>query len=745
MSKKDNRDASTEVQVARTYDLAVDDNGNVYVAYTDNKRIIKIRDDGIATTFVSGVNSTNMIADGAGNVYIVDKGNHRIRQLTPRGKVITIADGTRKFRDGKGKKARFYCPIGVAVDSKGNVYVAYTEKHQIWKITLKGEVSIFAGDGNRGYADGVGTEARFNGPKGLGVDSKGNVYVTDKNNLRIRKVTPDGVVSTLAGGTKGCTDDMGDKARFQHPQGVVVDSSDNVYVADTHNNRIRKITSEGEVSTIAGNGRKGFRDGKEAWFNWPKGLGVDSKGNVYVADSNNHRIRKILSGGEVITFAGDGKEGHADGKGAEAQFSYPIGVAVDGEGNIYVADTLNDMIRKVTPDGVVSTFARGSYSGFATGFDSTKARFHRPLGVAVDRADNIYVVDGDTDRIWKLTPEGEGNILAGNEDQFDRPHGLAVDAVDNIYVSDTCNNRIWKITPDGKANILAGGTQGLHDGIGATAQFDCPHGLALDGSGYIYVADTGNHRIRKITPDGVVRALAGSGVQGFKDGVGAEFKYSRGVHLAMACTAPEFYNPQGVAVDEAGNVYVADTWNNRIRKVTPGGVVSTIAGDGTEGFQDGNGAEARFHRPLGVAVDKAGNVYVADSENNRIRKITPAGEVNSFAGNGKLGYQDGDGKEARFNYPTDLAVDLLGNVYVADSENHLIRKIVLGRVVTTFAGKYETSGYVDGVGTKAEFYCPFSLALDKAGNLYVADHYNYRIRKITPDGVVTTLKCTFMF
>jgi len=389
-------------------------------------------------------------------------------------------------------------------------------------------VSTFAGSGTKGFADGTATTAQFYSPTGMAVDSEGNVYVADRENHRIRRITPAGVVSTLAGSTEGFADGTGTAAQFNHPFDLAVDSSDNVYVADTHNHRIRRITPAGVVSTLAGSGTKGFADGidTEAQFYGPTGVTVDSSGNVYVADHGNNRIRRITPAGVVSTFAGTGTEGFANGAGTEAQFYHPSEVAVDSSGNVYVADADNNRIRKITPadrieDRVVSTFG-GS------------------------------------------------------------------------------------------------GTEGSGNGIGNTAQFNFPGGVAVDSSGNVYVVDSVNNRIRKITPadrieDKVVSTFAGSGTEGSGNGTG---------------TAAQFHGPLGVAVDSSGNVYVADSANHRIRKITPADriedrVVSTLAGS-TAGFADGTATTAQFYYPTGVAVDSSGNVYVTDFDNRRIRKITPA-------------------------------------------------------------------------------------------------------------------------
>ncbi len=303
--------------------------------------------------------------------------------------------------------------------------------------------------------------------------------------------------------------------------------------------------------------------------------------------------------------------------------------------------------------------------------------------------------------------DGTGTAAA-----FDGPQGIAVDSQGNVYVADTYNHKIRKITPAGVVSTLAGSSQGYADGTGAAAQFNSPWGLSVDSQGNVFVADTSNHRIRKITPAGDVSTLAG-GSQGYADGAGA---------------AASFSTPTGVGVDAQGNVYVADNWNDKIRKVTPAGDVSTLAGS-TSGYADGTGTAAKFTLPQGVSVDAAGNVYVADSWNNRIRKITPAGEVTTVAGSSS-GFADGTGAAARFWSPQSVSVDAQGNIFVADYGNQKIRVITPGGEVTTLAGS--NSGFADGAATSAQFTYPTGVAVDAQGNVYVADTQNHKIRKIVP-------------
>jgi sugar lactone lactonase YvrE len=305
--------------------------------------------------------------------------------------------------DGTGSAARFDFPSGVAADNAGNLYLADTDNHTIRKIVAStGAVTTFAGAaGISGNADGTGSAARFNNPSGVAVDGTGNVFVADTLNHTLRKVTSLGVVSTLAGltGTVGSVDGAGSAARFQGPQGLAIDAGNNVYVADTNNHVIRKVVpSTGVVTTVAGlAGNSGSADGlgSLARFNFPSGVAVDSEGNLFVADTENHTIRKILPSGSVSTLAGlAGSSGGADGTGSAARFDSPSDVAVDLSGNVYVADTDNFTVRKVVPStGAVTTLAGlAGTSGSADGLGSA-VRFFHPAGIAVDSSSNLYVAD----------------------------------------------------------------------------------------------------------------------------------------------------------------------------------------------------------------------------------------------------------------------------------------------------------------------------------------------------------------
>lgn len=615
-------------------------------------------------------NSVQAVAvDSDGNVFVADTQNHAIRKITPAGLVSTLAGGVESgFSNGVGKDARFAFPVGIAVDRSGNLFVTDSSS-AIRKITPTGTVSTLAGDPvGPGFSNGVGTSARFFGASGLATDSIGNVYVADENNYAIRKITPAGLVTTLAGsGSPGFNNGLGAAASFSRPRGVAVDSSGNVFVADQNNSAIRKITSSGLVSTLAGSSSAGSGNGvsSTASFNQPRGVAVDSNGNVFVADQNNRVIRKITSAGLVSTLAGSGSAGFSNGIGSIASFSDPYGVAVDGNGNVLVADKNNNAIRKITPTGAVSTLAGIGSSGFTNG--------------------------------------------SGIITRFNTPSGVTVDSIGNVYVADKDNNAIRKITPTGLVSTLAGsGSAGFNNGIGSAATFNKPSSVAVDRTSNVFVADSGNHVIRKITPDGVVSTLAGSGSPGSRSGIGI---------------AASFNQPRGVAVDIIGNVFVADSSNNLIRKITPAGVVSTLAGNGIEASVNGIGTAASFSSPISITVDSRGIAFVVDFTSGTVRKITSEGLVSNLDNTRALSFL------SSFNA---VAVDNSGNLFIASGLNRSILKVTPAGVESTLVGGGNGVSYLNGTSTVATFGDISAITVDLNGNLFVADTGNNAIRLVLP-------------
>jgi sugar lactone lactonase YvrE len=311
---------------------------------------------------------------------------------------------TAGFADGSGNTARFNNPCEVKMHPSGNLYIADPYNHCIRKMAPNGQVTTVAGNGTAAYVDGPLASARFNTPVGVGFDTSGNLYVVDTLNSAIRKIATDGTVSTLAGnGTAGFADGVGGAARFNNPYGIALDAQNNLYIADVGNCMVRKVTPAGSVTTIAGKGGVGFVDaqGTNAMFYSPHALTLDAQGNIYVADAANHAIRKVNTTGYVSTVAGNGTANYVEGTGMAARLNAPRGITVDGAGNLYVVDSNNCAIRKITPGGVVSTIS-GRYTGGATDGTGTAALFNAPFGIDIDARGMLYIGDEHNNLIRKL-------------------------------------------------------------------------------------------------------------------------------------------------------------------------------------------------------------------------------------------------------------------------------------------------------------------------------------------------------
>ena len=538
-------------------------------------------------------------------------------------RIDTMAGRTDNDGDnGAAIRARLAYPEAVAVDGAGNLYIADRENHRIRRVDAGGTITTLAGTGERGYNGdgGPAVEARLNGPTGIAVDSEGALYIADRDNHRIRRVDGAGTITTVAGtGERGYSHSENGspavEAQLNYPEDVAVDNAGNLYIADTWNRMVRRVDAGGTITTVAGNGGRGFggggRPAVRVSLNYPAGVAVDSSGNLYIAEIDQNRVHRVDVLGVLTTVAGTGEKGYSGdgGTAVEARLNGPRGVAVDGSGNLYFADRGNRRIRRVDASGTITTVAGIGESGYS----------------------------------------GDGGPAAGA--WLHTPEGVTVDGAGNLYIADTWNDRIRRVDVSGTITTVAGTGESGYSGDGgpATAAWLYhPRGVAADGLGAVYIADTGNYRILRLDPLGTLATIA--------------------ARLGW---------PSGVAVDGAGSVYIADAWNRRILRLDPSGTITSVAGTGQGGFSGDRGpaVAAQLYWPRGVAVEGAGNLYIADTENHRIRRVDVSGTLTTIAGTGQAGY-GGDGglaAAAQLNFPTGVGVDESGKVYVADSRNHRIR------------------------------------------------------------------------
>ena len=602
------------------------------------------------------------------------------------------------------------------------------------------------GDGGQALA------AQLEQPEGIVVDPAGNFYIADAANNRVRKVTPAGVISTVAGtGHQGFSGDNGpaSAAQLNQPYGLALDAAGNLYIADYGNQRVRAIGTNGNITTVAGDGQSGaYADGglaTAALLLGPHDLATDAAGNLYVSELLGHRVRQVAPGGIISTVAGTGIAGYGGdgGPATAAQLDQPAGLALDGAGNLYILDSRNNRIRKVLAGtGTISTVC-GQQTFNAQNFTYSVTLF----GLAANGAGDLYFLDIANSAAWQLNPAGVLTQVAGVpggggytgdgqpalQTALIDPIEVALDAAGDLYISEFQRVRAVSAAT-GIINTVAGnGTFGFSGDGGSAlmAVLNTPTGLALN-NGSLYISDTNNQRVRQVCQR--VDRYAGRRRN-------AGYLGDSGLALNASLSSPT-----GLAFDPAGNLYIADTKNNNVRSVNPSRVITTFAGIGTCGF-GAEGAPAILTPlcgPQGAVVDLAGNNYIADTENNRVIMVDSAGNIQIVAGNGTAGDAGaGNTGFGELYEPQGVALDSEGNLYIADTQNHRIRMLTPGGTISTIAGT-GTPGFSGdgGAATAAELNAPSAVAVDASGNIYIADTRNHRVRMVTTDGNIDTIAGT---
>ena len=646
-------------------------------------------------------------------------------------------------------------PSAVAVDAVGNVFVALKAAHSVIKIDLAGIATTVAGSGSLGNSgdEGPATASTLNSPSGLAVDSLGNLYIADPPSNRVRVVTTDGIIHAFAGTSNGGNsgdDTPARGAQLSAPTAIIFDLSGNALIADTGNAEIRMVTTDGIIHRFAGTGAVGY-DGDtgtalNAQFSSPSGLAVDSLGNVYVSDTGNQRIRMIATDGTTSVITGKGQAAYyGDGRPAiQAYVNNPTGLAFDADGNLYIADIGNDRVRRITTDGKIASYAgTGNHGAEGDGGWATSANLNL-LGIALDAKSNLLIADGTNYRVRIVTAaDGIINTLAGTGLVSYNPRNVVSNA-NTIIFSDGNNNRIRSFDlTSGQINLVAGNGKADFSGDGAAATdaaLNGPRGLFLDPSGSLYIADSGNNRIRLVTPAGTISTVAGNGAT---DGGG---------DLGPA-TQASLNGPVDVKMAADGNLYILEQSGQRLRRVGPDGTISTVAGTGVSGQPDtetGVATAEPLNFPSGIAVDAAGNVLIADSNNNRVRRVSSDGTISTVAGYGNSAYS-GDGgpaTAAALSNPAGVALDTGGNMLIADSGNNVVRRIDVNGNINTIAGMVVLAGSppggYNGDGSPATLYMlnqPVALTQGPDSSILIADMLNQRIRQLWPSANDPT--CSF--
>ena len=628
----------------------------------------------------------SIIVDGVGNLYFVAL--QCVFKIDTNGVMWRVAGTGRAGFSGDGgpaTQAQFFNPMGVTIDPSGTLYVADAGNYRIRKISASGVITTIAGNGTSATSGdgGPAATAEFLDPEGVVADGHGNLYVVDTRGGVIRKISAAGIVTTIL--------------TTVTPVSIAVDGSGNPYIGLFHS--VEKIGAAGTVTLIAGGSIGNSGDGGPATaaaLSSVEGITFDSAGNLYITDQGNDNVRKVSTGGIISTVAGNGRGFSGDGGPAiNAQLAQPFSVAADPDGNVYIGENVNRRIRRVSPSGTITTFAgTGDYAFYGDGgpANGTPLPDQQLKGIAIDPVDgSLYLADAFNGRVRRIVPGGTITTVAGSggngivsatgdngpatSAKFRGVSGVAKDAKGNLYIADFNDNRIRKVSPDGIISAFAGtGTAGYSgDGGPATAaKLFNPSDLALDVGGNLYVADYQNGVVRKISPAGIITTVAGNGLAGNYAGDG------------VLATKTSLRLANGIALDGQGNLYIADfvgsgtPANYHVRKVSPAGTITTVAGNGVYGDKGDGGpaVNAGLSDVVDVAVDSDGSIYLAETNlihgsdpNHRIRKVSTAGIITTIAGTGDPGYS-GDGGPARnlrINHTFSIAVDGKGNVYLIES------------------------------------------------------------------------------
>lgn len=660
--------------------------------------------------------------------------------------IETMAGGGDRLGDGGLAVDAIVAPSHSVRDAQGNVYIAEAVDHRIRKVDPAGIITTIAGNGTPGFSGdgGQATLARLNTPYGVELDGSGNLFIADSLNHRIRKVTPTGVITTVAGGSGNFGEGIpATQAGLYTPYRVTYREG-NLFISDTGTHRIRKVDTQGIINTFAGSVSGFSGDGGPATaakFNLPWKIAFDTSGNAFIADAANQRIRKVDPQGTITTFAGTGVAGFSgDGSSpTQTSFYHPVDITFDDAGAMLVADLDNWRVRKVTSD-LVTTFAGGGQSN-ESGIPATSVYLGRVWGAFfsggsafISSANKVRRVDG-TGIIWTFAGGGApcfgGDGGPARAARLCGPKGATEDAQGNLYIADSDNRRVRRVSGGNISTIAGDGRVGDagDGGPGPNASFLYPVAVLPDDLGGVYVVDSGSSRVRYLDPSGIIRTVAGTGQGGYSGDGGP-------------ATAAALRYPTAIAIGPDGDLYIADTDNHRIRRVRlSDGVIMTVAGDGTAGYHGdrGSAVDAGLSSPKGVAVDGRGAIYIADTTNGRIRKVTPGGNIYTIAGGDATSADTQWGSFAAI-YPTAITVDGEGiRVIFTDEPRHAVRQIDgYGRASFLTGGNGQGFSGDGGAAVNAKLNGPNGVFLTGDGSVLVADRGNNRIRKFQIDPPTNT-------
>lgn len=671
----------------------------------------------------------------------------------PAQQIVTTLAGTEWVfpADGAAALNTPLSPVlASAIDPQGRLVFADSLNHIVARLEASGTVTVIAGNGVRGFS-GDGGDARrasFDQPRGIAIDRAGNIFISDGRNFRVRRVDTRGIVTTVVGrGSSGFSGDGGPAtAAAVSPWKLALDTAGNLYIVDYDNSRLRKVTPNGTIDTIAGNGKNTYSgDGRPARESSlvPFDVVVDPAGRIVVSDTINYRVYRIGTDGIINTIAGNGTRGTTGdgGPAIAAAITNIAGLAIDPAGNIILADTSSRRVRRISSAGIISTLAGGGGPDVTTTpSDPLRSAIGLVTNVTYDPQGRLYISDADDPRFLLMSADGRSiQKIAGNGKFKDlppntpaslvtitEPMGIAVTAAGAVYFSEYGGHRVNLISREGFATTVTG--TGVNsccvDGPATLGRVSFPAGIAVAPDGALLIADSNSHKIRRVA-NGQISSIAGTTFVSGSTGDGGPGNNA------------QLNQPWGIAVDAAGNIYFSERTGHRIRRIDTRGTITTYAGNGVPAYSGdgGRATEASLSSPAGIAFNTAGELLIADYSNHRIRVVSTNGVIRTVAGTG-VATNSTDG----VRFPFGLAADKRGNIYFTSDGSGLVRRIDQNGVISTFAGTnaYGFSGD-GGSPTAATFSRPFNVATDDAGNVYIADTQNNRIRVVRSVNLTSSL------
>ena len=695
---------------------------------------------------------SGMAFDKYGDLFIADPGDNVVREVNTAGIINTYAgNGTAGFsgNGGLATSAMLDQPSAIAMNAAGDLFIADGGNHVVREVTPAGIISTYAGNGTSGYSGdgGQASAAEMSSPSGFAFDAAGAMFIADNGGNVVREVTPSGVISTFAGtGTSGYTGDGGPAilSRLSGPSGLAFDALGNLFIADSNNNVIREVTLDGQINTDVGDGTAGYTgdagQASTAQLHDPTSIAFDSRGDLFIADTANNVVREVVATGAISTLAGTGTAGYSGNNSSAntAELQGPQGVAFASSGQLLIADSLNHVVRQIYPRATTLYVATGYPTSITLSDSQTSTLYGTTIRFTATVASGNGVPTGSVTFMSGSTVFGTANLI----------NGVAVlstsIAVGSYQVAALFNgsgtfysSESAAVSPSSVMSSVAGnGSYGYTgDGGQATsAELKAPRGFVLDAAGNIYIADTGNNVIRKVTLAGVISTVAGNGTSSSSGDGGP-------------ATSAGIWQPTSVVFNSAGDMFISQMIGSEVREVTPSGAIYAFAGNGTPGYSGDGGpaTSAQIGIVAGLAVDAAGDLFFGDSTNNVIREINTAGIISTVVGNGSHGYSGDDGLAtgAELNEPVGIAFNSTGDMFIADSGNNVIREVTPSGIITTVVGT-GAGGYLGdgGPATSAELNSPVDVACDALGDLFISDTGNKVVREVSHSGIISTLAGT---